>query len=151
MKDQQDRSSDRKDLAQGLPMFTASAPDVLAKEKAQLVEVEGKGLLRRWRVYGAKSGPGWLQSALVLGSGSAMASLYAGAYLQYKLLWVQPLAMALGIVMFAAMGYQTLSTGIRPFDAMKRRNRNTNNPTNTAPPITIRIIRATSIRSSRSV
>ncbi|MHC4070942.1 MAG: divalent metal cation transporter, partial [Planctomycetota bacterium] len=29
-------------------------------------------------------------------------------------------AMALGIVMFAAMSYQTLSTGIRPFDAMKR-------------------------------
>ena len=120
MKDQQDAASDRNDLAKGLPMFTASAPEVLAKEKADLAELEGKGLLRRWRVYGAKSGPGWLQSALVLGSGSAMASLYAGAYLQYKLLWVQPLAMALGIVMFAAMSYQTLSTGIRPFDAMKR-------------------------------
>ncbi|MHC4354613.1 MAG: divalent metal cation transporter [Planctomycetota bacterium] len=120
MKDQPDRDCDRNDLAKGLPMFTASAPEVLAKEKAQLAEVEGKGPLRRWRFYGSKSGPGWLQSALVLGSGSAMASLYAGAYLQYKLLWVQPLAMALGIVMFAAMSYQTLSTGIRPFDAMKR-------------------------------
>jgi hypothetical protein len=75
-------------------MFTASAPEVLAKEKAQLAAVESKGLLHRWLVYGRKSGPGWLQSALVLGSGSAMASLYAGAYLQYKLLWVQPLAMA---------------------------------------------------------
>jgi Mn2+/Fe2+ NRAMP family transporter len=49
-----------------------------------------------------------------------MASLYAGASLQYQLLWVQPLAMVLGIVMFAAMSYQTLSTGVRPFDAMKR-------------------------------
>jgi hypothetical protein len=28
--------------------------------------------------------------------------------------------MVLGIVMFAAMSYQTLSTGVRPFDAMKR-------------------------------
>ena len=120
MNDQPDRDCDRNDLAKGLPMFTASAPEVLAEEKAQLAEVEGKGILHRWRVYGAKSGPGWLQSALVLGSGSAMASLFAGAYLQYKLLWVQPLAMALGIVMFAAMSYQTLSTGIRPFDAMRR-------------------------------
>ena len=110
----------RDDLAKGLPMFTASVPEVLTKEKAQLAKVESKGLLSRWRFYAAKSGPGWLQSALVLGSGSAMASLYAGAYLQYKLLWVQPLAMALGIVMFAAMSYQTLSTGIRPFDAMRR-------------------------------
>ncbi|MHC4073292.1 MAG: hypothetical protein ACYTGS_14870, partial [Planctomycetota bacterium] len=91
MSDQQDAASDRNDLARGLPMFTASAPEVLAKEKADLAELEGKGLLHRWRVYGAKSGPGWLQSALVLGSGSAWASLYAGAYLQYKLLWVQPL------------------------------------------------------------
>ena len=120
MNDQPDRDFDRNDLARGLPMFTASAPEVLAKEKAELAELEGKGLLHRWRFYGAKSGPGWLQSALVLGSGSAMASLFAGAYLQYKLLWVQPLAMALGIVMFAAISYQTLSTGIRPFDAMKR-------------------------------
>ncbi len=101
-------------------MFTASAPQELAMEKAELAELAGKGLLHRWRVYGAMSGPGWLQSALVLGSGSAMASLFAGAYLQYKLLWVQPLAMGLGIVMFAAMSYQTLSTGVRPFDAMKR-------------------------------
>ena len=111
---------DRNDLAKGLPMFTASAPEVLAKEKADLAELQDKGLLRRWRGYFTRTGPGWLQSALVLGSGSAMASLFAGASLQYRLLWVQPLAMALGIVMFAAMSYQTLSTGVRPFYAMKR-------------------------------
>ncbi len=104
----------------GLPMFTASSPEALAREKAELAALEGKGILRRWRGYVAKTGPGWLQSALVLGSGSAMASLFAGAYLEYRLLWVQPLAMALGIVMFAAMSYQTLSTGTRPFYAMKR-------------------------------
>jgi Mn2+/Fe2+ NRAMP family transporter len=111
---------DRNDLAKGLPMFTASAPEVLAKEKADLAELQHKGFLPRWRGYFSRTGPGWLQSALVLGSGSAMASLFAGASFQYKLLWVQPLAMVLGIVMFAAMSYQTLSTGVRPFDAMKR-------------------------------
>jgi manganese transport protein len=119
MKPRKDRISDRNDLARGLPMFTASAPKVLAKEKADLVELEGKGLLVRWKGYFSKTGPGWLQSALVLGSGSAMASLFAGAFLQYQLLWVQPLAMVLGIILFAAMSYQTLSTGVRPFDAMK--------------------------------
>ncbi|MHC4172964.1 MAG: divalent metal cation transporter, partial [Planctomycetota bacterium] len=87
---------------------------------ADLAELQRKGFLPRWRGYFSRTGPGWLQSALVLGSGSAMASLYAGASLQYQLLWVQPLAMVLGIVMFAAMSYQTLSTGVRPFDAMKR-------------------------------
>ncbi|MHC4436636.1 MAG: divalent metal cation transporter [Planctomycetota bacterium] len=108
------------DSVKGLPMFTASAPEILAKEKAALAKLEGKNFLHRWRGYFARTGPGWLQSALVLGSGSAMASLFAGAFLQYKLLWVQPLAMVLGIVMFAAISYQTLSTGVRPFHAMKR-------------------------------
>jgi len=127
-KDQQDQNcaSPARDpfrgdeLVKGLPMFTASAPEVLAKEKADLAELKGKGLLVRWKGYFGKTGPGWLQSALVLGSGSAMASLFAGAFLQYRLLWVQPLAMVLGIIMFAAMSHQTLSTGVRPFDAMKR-------------------------------
>jgi Mn2+/Fe2+ NRAMP family transporter len=116
---QQPQKANQDDLVKGLPTFTASAPEVLEKEKADLVELQGKGLLKRWKYYFSKTGPGWLQSALVLGSGSAMASLFAGAFLQYKLLWVQPLAMALGIILFAAMSYQTLSTGIRPFYAMK--------------------------------
>jgi Mn2+/Fe2+ NRAMP family transporter len=120
MQDQQDRAVIGDDLVKGLPMFTASAPERLAREKAELAELETKGPLRRWRRYLAKSGPGWLQSALVLGSGSAMASLFAGAFLQYKLLWVQPLAMVLGVIMFAAMSHQALSTGMRPFHAMKR-------------------------------
>ena len=119
IKDQQDHNSYNGDSVKGLPMFTASTPKVLAKEKADLAGLEGKNFLQRWQGYFARTGPGWLQSALVLGSGSAMASLFAGAFLQYKLLWVQPLAMVLGIVMFSAMSYQTLSTGMRPFHAMK--------------------------------
>jgi len=119
-KNQRDQSCAGDDLVKGLPMFTASAPEILAKEKADLAGLEGKGLLVRWKAYFGKTGPGWLQSALVLGSGSAMASLFAGAFLQYKLLWVQPLAMILGIIMFSAISYQTLSTGVRPFYAMKR-------------------------------
>jgi len=112
-------TSDDGRRSKGLPMFTASAPEALARERAALAVLNEKGLLPRWRGYAARTGPGWLQSALVLGSGSAMASLFAGAYLEYRLLWVQPLAMGLGIVMFVAMSYQTLSTGMRPFDAMR--------------------------------
>jgi Mn2+/Fe2+ NRAMP family transporter len=116
---QQAQKATQDDLVKGLPTFTASAPEILEKEKADLLELQGKSFLIRWKGYFSKTGPGWLQSALVLGSGSAMASLFAGAFLQYKLLWVQPLAMALGIILFAAMSYQTLSTGVRPFYAMK--------------------------------
>jgi hypothetical protein len=61
-----------------------------------------------------------MQSAQTLGAGSATASLFAGAYLQYDLLWVQPIAMLLGIIMLMALSYQTLSTQVRPLDAVKK-------------------------------
>ena len=65
------------------------------------------------------SGPGWLQSAITLGGGSLAASLYLGVIGGYGLLWLQPLAMMLGIVMLAAIAYVTLSTRRRPFEAIK--------------------------------
>ncbi|MBN1846155.1 MAG: hypothetical protein JW810_10765, partial [Sedimentisphaerales bacterium] len=111
-------ASEQTDLARGLPMFAASNLKALAAEKAALAAVEGKGMLARWRVYFGMTGPGWLQSAMTLGAGSAVASLFLGAYYQYRLLWIQPLAMLLGIIMLSAMSYQTLTTGARPFDAM---------------------------------
>jgi Mn2+/Fe2+ NRAMP family transporter len=108
------------EVVRGLPMFASSDAEALAKEKTELAELATKGFLRRWRGYFVMTGPGWLQSALTLGGGSAMASLFAGAYLQYKLLWVQPIAMILGIIMLAAVSRQTLATGARPFDTIKR-------------------------------
>ena len=120
MPNHQNNSAERTEFPKGLPLFTASAPQVIAREKATLAELRSKGFLTRWRGYFVLTGPGWLQSALTLGGGSAMASLFAGSYLQYKLLWVQPLAILVGIVMLAAISQQTLVTGVRPFHMMKR-------------------------------
>ncbi|MDR2438317.1 MAG: divalent metal cation transporter [Planctomycetaceae bacterium] len=53
--------------------------------------------------YVKLTGPGLLQGAMTLGAGSAAASVVAGASFGYKLLWVQPLAMFLGVMMFAAV------------------------------------------------
>jgi len=92
----------------------------MAEEQAALDELEKARWARRWRGYLRLTGPGWLQSAFTLGSGSAVASLYLGAHYGYSLLWVQPLAMAIGIVMLMAASHQTLSTGVRPFEAMRR-------------------------------
>ncbi|MHC4679390.1 MAG: divalent metal cation transporter [Planctomycetota bacterium] len=119
MTGQHDRSTERTDLVRGLPMFTAADPQALAEEKAELAKLERKGFVRRWRGYFSMTGPGWLQSALTLGGGSAVASLFAGSYAQYGLLWVQPVAMILGIIMLSAISHQTLSTGARPFSTIK--------------------------------
>jgi Mn2+/Fe2+ NRAMP family transporter len=64
-------------------------------------------------------GPGYMQSAMTLGGGSAFAALFAGAAFGYKLLWVAPLAMFLGVLVMAAVAWQTLSTGKDPYDALK--------------------------------
>ena len=64
------------------------------------------------------SGPGWLQSAITLGGGSLASSLYLGIFGGMAVLWLQPLAMILGVVMLSAIGYVALSTGQRPFRAI---------------------------------
>ena len=119
MEDHEHQELEGVDLAKGLPMFSSAKPEALAKEKERLRAVEHKGVFARWRVFFSLSGPGWMQSAMTLGAGSSAASLFAGAFLGYKLLWIQPLAMFLGVIMLSAIAHQTLSTGCRPFDAMK--------------------------------
>ena len=61
-----------------------------------------------------------MQSAMTLGGGSAFAAIFAGAAFGYQLLWVAPLAMLLGVVVMAAVAWQTLSTGMDPYDALKK-------------------------------
>ena len=65
-------------------------------------------------------GPGWLQGAMTLGGGSAITSLSIGAMFGFEFLWVQPVAMIIGCIMLFALAHQTLSTGQRPFLAMKQ-------------------------------
>ena len=95
-------------------------PEALAAERAHLQELEGARPRERFRGYLKLVGPGYLQSAMTLGGGTAAASLFAGSLFGYELLWVAPFAMVLGVVMLAAVSHQTLSTGIRPFEAMRR-------------------------------
>lgn len=118
--EQQNQGWEENGRVRGLGTFAGPDAEALAKEKSRLAELSKAGVFRRWRGYLSMTGPGWMQSAMTLGGGSAMASLFAGAFLQYKLLWVQPLAMILGVIMLWAMSHQTLLTGARPFYAMKR-------------------------------
>lgn len=88
-------------------------------ERAELAEINRKPLLQRFGYYSKKSGPGWLQAAITLGGGSLAGSLFLGVILEYHLMWLQPMAMILGVIMLSAIGYVTLSSGRRPFGAIK--------------------------------
>jgi len=104
----------------GLPMTAKWDPEKLQQEVAALKELAGKPLLQRAGGYLKRTGPGLLQSAMTLGAGSAAASVVAGAYYGYSFLWVQPVAMFLGICMLGALANVVLTTGERPYRAFGR-------------------------------
>jgi Mn2+/Fe2+ NRAMP family transporter len=94
--------------------------DSLAAEKELLASVANKGAGAKLGTYAKLCGPGWLQSAITLGGGSLIGALSLGAIGGTKFMWVQPLAMILGIIMLSAIAYVTLSTGERPFQAINK-------------------------------
>ncbi|MFP4171891.1 MAG: divalent metal cation transporter [Candidatus Hydrogenedentota bacterium] len=88
------------------------------QEAEMLREADEAGGIKKVMTYLRLSGPGFLQSAITLGGGSLAGSLYLGVLAGTSMLWVQPLAMLLGIIMLSAIAYVTLSTGKRPFPAV---------------------------------
>ena len=87
-------------------------------DRQLLIAAEERGGLAKLGTYVKLSGPGWLQSALTLGGGSLGSSLYMGILAGVSMIWLQPFAMILGVIMLSAISYVTLSTGERPFRAI---------------------------------
>lgn len=98
----------------------STEPEGLEADRQMIRDAKAKGPVATALTYTKLSGPGWLQSAITLGGGSLSSGLYLGVLAGFSLLWLQPLAMILGIVMLSAIGYVTLSTGERPFQAINR-------------------------------
>lgn len=92
--------------------------DRVARDRDKIAAARGRGRGPLLAAYVALSGPGWLQSAITLGGGSLAGSLYLGVLTGFSLLWLQPLAMFMGIVMLSGIAYATLSTGKPPFRAI---------------------------------
>ncbi len=90
------------------------------QERSLLMQAKAKGRAATLGAYIKLSGPGWLQSAITLGGGSLASSLYLGVLVGTSFLWLQPLAMILGVIMLSAISYVTLSTGERPLRAINK-------------------------------
>jgi Mn2+/Fe2+ NRAMP family transporter len=88
-------------------------------DREELVRATEAGGFNKYKTYARLSGPGWLQSAITLGGGSLAGALFLGVIGGYSILWVQLIAMILGVVMLCAISYVTLSTGRSPFEAMR--------------------------------
>ena len=80
-------------------------PSKLEQERTMLQEAEVSGPGVRLSTYIKLSGPGWLQSAITLGGGSLGSSLFLGVLAGYSLLWLQPVAIILGVIMLCAISH----------------------------------------------
>jgi len=95
--------------------------DPYQRELAELAEINKKPFFKRLGFFARKSGPGWLQGAITLGGGSLAGALYLGVISGYNLMWLQPIAMVLGVVMLSAIAYVTLTTQRSPFRLINER------------------------------
>ena len=98
----------------------SSGENRLEQDRTLINHSRQKGPLATLAAYTKLSGPGWLQSAITLGGGSLGGSLYLGVLVGFSMMWLQPLAMILGVVMLSAIAYVTLSTGEKPFQAINK-------------------------------
>jgi Mn2+/Fe2+ NRAMP family transporter len=92
----------------------------IEKDRQMILDARKKGTGSLFKTYVKLSGPGWLQSGITLGGGSLSSSLYLGVLVGFSFMWLQPLAMILGIIMMSAIAYVTLSAGERPLHAINR-------------------------------
>ncbi|TWU67191.1 Natural resistance-associated macrophage protein [Crateriforma conspicua] len=96
------------------------ADSVRSHEDVLLERAADKGPLGKAAIYARLSGPGWLQGAITLGGGSLAGALYLGVIMGFNMMWLQPVAMILGVIMLSAISYVALSTGQRPFETLKK-------------------------------
>jgi Mn2+/Fe2+ NRAMP family transporter len=92
----------------------------MSSDRDEFAELDAKSFVPRTFGYLRHMGPGYMQSAMTLGGGTAFASIFAGAAFGYQLIWVAPLSMLLGVIVLAAVAHQTLSVDENPFEAMRR-------------------------------
>lgn len=88
------------------------------RDREVLSEAHSRGTVATLGAFFRLSGPGWLQSAITLGGGSLGGALYLGVIGGSSMLWLQLVAIVIGVIMLSAISYVTLSTGRRPYGAI---------------------------------
>ena len=98
-----------------------SSNDEQPNREIEILEsVADKGALEKAKAYSKLSGPGWLQSAITLGGGSLGGAMFLAVMGGVSMLWVQPMAMLMGVILLAAISYVTLSTERTPFQSLRQ-------------------------------
>ena len=88
------------------------------RDREILTTAQAKGPAATLGAWLRLSGPGWLQSAITLGGGSLGGALYLGMLAGTSMLWLQLVAIIIGVIMLSAISYVALSTQMRPYAAI---------------------------------
>ena len=88
------------------------------RDREILSKAHQRGPIATLGAFFRLSGPGWLQSAITLGGGSLIGALYLGMLGGTSMLWLQLVAIVIGVIMLSAISYVTLSTNKRPYGAI---------------------------------
>lgn len=92
--------------------------DKTFRDREILSNAHERGMFSTGLAFLRLSGPGWLQSAITLGGGSLVGALYLGMLAGTSMLWLQLVAIVIGVIMLSAISYVTLSTRQRPYEAI---------------------------------
>lgn len=92
----------------------------LEADRQLLQQAQASGVGATLKAFVKLSGPGWLQSAITLGGGSLAGAMFLGILGGTQLLWLQLVAIVMGVIMLSAISYVTLSTGERPFRSINK-------------------------------
>ena len=85
------------------------------EEQSYLASLQQQPVTRRIRGYFRLTGPGYMQSAMTLGSGSIASCVLMGSLLGYELMWVPVLAIILGYALLASIAKQACHTNQKPY------------------------------------
>ncbi|QDU98379.1 divalent metal cation transporter [Lignipirellula cremea] len=105
------------------PTDDSGAPDAsdkVSQDRQILKDAQARGPGATLGAWVRLSGPGWLQSAITLGGGSLAGALFLGSLGGVSMLWLQLMAIVMGVIMLSAISFVTLSTGERPFQAINQ-------------------------------
>ncbi|MFT5127671.1 MAG: Mn2+/Fe2+ NRAMP family transporter [Rhodothermales bacterium] len=83
-------------------------------------QAEAAGGVSKWAKYLKMCGPGFLQSACTIGGGTLASCLFMGSIAGLSGLWIQPIAIVLGVIVLGLIAHVTLANDENPFHLINR-------------------------------
>jgi Mn2+/Fe2+ NRAMP family transporter len=89
-------------------------------EEELIDQAEAAGGISKWAKYLKMCGPGFLQSACTIGGGTLASCLFMGSIAGLGGLWIQPMAIVLGVIVLGLIAHVTLANDENPLHLINK-------------------------------